>query len=348
MTQFYDTPGWIKRIWDELQATKARVNAISTGAGQIRQTGGGAERAGVSELHTHLGTGQGGVLASGTGFLHKLAASYEHIQSKLDATVAPGVTDDSAAGYAVGSIWIDVTADKAYFCLDASVGAAVWAGVTEAGGHAAVTLSGAPDYITLSGQDIARALIDLTTHVTGLLPSANIAADIARDSELHDQLHADAHADAGDDELAVQDLASDAATDGQVAKADGAGAVAFEDDIITIPFILDGGGSVITTDIKGDLPIDFACEIQSVTMLADQSGSIVVDIWKDTYANYPPTDADSITASAVPTITSAIKSRDLTLTGWTKTIAAGDILRYNVDSVATIERVTISLHVLKT
>jgi len=42
------------------------------------------------------------------------------------------------------------------------------------------------------------------------------------------QAHAASHADGGADELAVQDIASDAATDGQVAAADGAGAVAFE------------------------------------------------------------------------------------------------------------------------
>ncbi|MDA2917870.1 hypothetical protein MYX64_13700, partial [Nitrospinae bacterium AH_259_B05_G02_I21] len=71
-------------------------------------------------------------------------------------------------------------------------------------------------------------------------------------------------------------------------------------------------------------------------------GSIVVDIWKDTYTNYPPTDADSITASAPVTITSATKSEDSTLTGWTTGITADDIVRYNVDSITTITRVTVS------
>jgi hypothetical protein len=83
-------------------------------------------------------------------------------------------------------------------------------------------------------------------------------------------------------------------------------------------------------------------------MVADQSGSIVVDIWKDMYANYPPIDADSITASAPPTITAATKSQDSTLTGWTKAIAAGSILRFNVDSCATIERCTLALKANKT
>lgn len=115
-----------------------------------------------------------------------------------------------------------------------------------------------------------------------------------------------------------------------------------------IEFVIDGGGSTITTGVKGDLEITYPCTIQQATLLADQSGSIVIDIWKDTYANFPPVDGDSITASAPPTITTATKSQDATLTGWTTTVAAGDVLRFNVDSVTTLTRVTLSLKVLKT
>jgi hypothetical protein len=46
--------------------------------------------------------------------------------NKFNATVAPTVNEDSGDGYEVGSEWIDVTADDAYVCLDATVGAAVW------------------------------------------------------------------------------------------------------------------------------------------------------------------------------------------------------------------------------
>ena len=118
--------------------------------------------------------------------------------------------------------------------------------------------------------------------------------------------------------------------------------------VIEIPFTIDGGGSAITTGVKGYLSIPYTCTINQVIVLADVSGSIVVDIWKDTYANYPPVDADSITAAAVPTITTATKSQDATLTGWTTTITAGDILGFNVDSITTCQRVTISLKVTKT
>jgi hypothetical protein len=114
-----------------------------------------------------------------------------------------------------------------------------------------------------------------------------------------------------------------------------------------IEFVIDGGGEAITTGIKGDIEVSTACTITQVTLMADQTGSIVIDIWKDTYANYPPTVADTITASAKPTLASAAKSQDSTLTGWTVAVAAGSILRINVDSASTITRVTISLKVVR-
>ena len=43
-----------------------------------------------------------------------------------------------------------------------------------------VTLAGSPNYITIAGQVITRALIDLTSHVTGDLPFANLAQGSAR------------------------------------------------------------------------------------------------------------------------------------------------------------------------
>ena len=112
-----------------------------------------------------------------------------------------------------------------------------------------------------------------------------------------------------------------------------------------IAFVIDGGGSEIATGIKGDLEVPFDCTITAVTLLADQSGSIVIDIWKQAYADFPPENAQSITSSAVPTITTAVKSQDSTLTGWTVALTKGDTLRFNVDSVTDIERVTLSLTV---
>ena len=107
--------------------------------------------------------------------------------------------------------------------------------------------------------------------------------------------------------------------------------------------VIDASGSVLTTGIKTDIEVKAPCTITAVRLLADQTGSIVLDLWKDVYASFPPTGADTITASAKPTLSSAAKSEDTTLTGWTTSLAAGDIIRVNVDSVATITQLTLSI-----
>ena len=119
-------------------------------------------------------------------------------------------------------------------------------------------------------------------------------------------------------------------------------------DVSTINFVIDGGGSAITTGIKGDLVVDFACTVTAWTILGDQTGSIVVDIWRDSYANFPPTVADTITGAEKPTISSATKGQDTSLNsgaGWA--VSAGDVLRFNVDSIATLTRVTVALKVVR-
>jgi hypothetical protein len=60
-------------------------------------------------------------------------------KNKLDATAAPTVNDDASAGYSVNSEWIDTTNGKAYKCMDATAGAAVWKETTASGGSGADT-----------------------------------------------------------------------------------------------------------------------------------------------------------------------------------------------------------------
>jgi len=55
-------------------------------------------------------------------------------KSEFAKTVDPTVTDDSDDGYEVGSVWINVTLDKAFICVDATVGASVWAETTPTAG----------------------------------------------------------------------------------------------------------------------------------------------------------------------------------------------------------------------
>jgi hypothetical protein len=117
-----------------------------------------------------------------------------------------------------------------------------------------------------------------------------------------------------------------------------------------LEFVCDGGGSALTAKNYGYIEVPYSCTIKTATLLGDASGSVVVDIYKCTYANFAPgthpVSGDKITASAPPTISSAFKSQDSTLTGWTTTLTAGDILAFTITgSPATITRVTASLKV---
>jgi len=112
-------------------------------------------------------------------------------------------------------------------------------------------------------------------------------------------------------------------------------------------FIIDNPGSAIPTGAKGPFMVP-AGTIVAVRLLADQTGSIKIDLWKDSFANYPPTDADSICGGNEPEITNDDTYEDTTLTGWTTTLAADDIIMVNVDSCTTIERCSVILKIQRT
>jgi hypothetical protein len=84
-----------------------------------------------------------------------------------------------------------------------------------------------------------------------------------------------------------------------------------------IQIVLSGGGAALLDQTMACVEIPWTGTIVASRLYADQSGSVVVDWWTDTYANYIPTNADSITAAATPTIAANDKDSDITLTGWT-------------------------------
>lgn len=115
----------------------------------------------------------------------------------------------------------------------------------------------------------------------------------------------------------------------------------------TFGYSFEGGGVALTAGRQAQVEIPFDATIVAARMFADQAGSAVVDLWKKSYANYRPTAADSITGSAKPTITSAVKSEDLTLSGWNTRLDEGEIVVFNIDSVSTIQLLTVQLTVVR-
>jgi len=110
--------------------------------------------------------------------------------------------------------------------------------------------------------------------------------------------------------------------------------------------VIDGASSSLISGEVGEYYSTVNGTIQSVTILADQTGSCVFNIYKSTYSSFPT--MTSIVASAKPTLTSAQKSQDTTLSGWTTTINDGDCLKFVLESASTITRASITLKILRT
>ncbi len=114
-----------------------------------------------------------------------------------------------------------------------------------------------------------------------------------------------------------------------------------------IPVNIGDGVFVISTGVKGEVEIPFACTVTAWRLVADVSGSIVIDVKKASGYAGLPTFA-SIAASAKPTLSSAQKNQDTTLTGWTVALAQGDWLQFNVESASTVKLVSLSLTIVRT
>jgi hypothetical protein len=111
-----------------------------------------------------------------------------------------------------------------------------------------------------------------------------------------------------------------------------------------IIFEKDGAGLSPSTGVAHDAVVKWGFEILGYYIQADDSGSVVFDIWANTFGDDdPPTVADTITASAKPTLSSQQQKSSTTLTGWTTKFAGPTALRVNIDSVSTITRYTLTL-----
>ena len=79
--------------------------------------------------HTHTGvagdSAKISLTSSVTGYLPAANGGVGGL-NKLDATADPTANDDTDLGYAVGSIWVNVTTDRMHICADNTANAAVW------------------------------------------------------------------------------------------------------------------------------------------------------------------------------------------------------------------------------
>lgn len=109
----------------------------------------------------------------------------------------------------------------------------------------------------------------------------------------------------------------------------------------SVSISFDNGGTEIADNTKARwrVPNGVTATLIRWSIAADVGGAIVIDIYKDTWANYPPASGDSIKGSGTPpTITATNTNAESTsFTGWTTTtFSGGDSVIFNVDSCTTI------------
>jgi hypothetical protein len=115
-----------------------------------------------------------------------------------------------------------------------------------------------------------------------------------------------------------------------------------------IIYVIDGGGAAITTGLKGALEVPFNCNVVSWTLLSDQTGSVTMNIFNESYAAWGPSlpRTNPINFVSVPILSSQSKN-NISL-GTQVAIASGNLLSYNVFSSSVITRLSVCLKVTKT
>ena len=134
-----------------------------------------------------------------------------------------------------------------------------------------------------------------------------------------------------------------------IVKADGAGNISaatpgtdyIVTEYATFGIDINGSGNVPATGSKGFITIPFACTVQNWYLACDASGDVVIDL---------KVSGTSIVGGGgnKPTLTGA-QSGNAAVVSWTDdTMAAGVIIEFNLDSIATITHVNLVLKVVKT
>lgn len=144
-------------------AADARANlglgsaAIAT-AGDFASAAQGAKADGALQSANNLSD----LASAGTARGNLGLDVHSTVKSNLAATAAPTAAGaDAAAGYGLGSLWVDAVNDRSYICVDATAGSAVWRETSGTGSIAIGQLPVGTDAATVAAGDHTHLLNDL-------------------------------------------------------------------------------------------------------------------------------------------------------------------------------------------
>jgi len=83
-----------------------------------------------------------------------------------------------------------------------------------------------------------------------------------------------------------------------------------------VSFVIDGGGAAITTGSKMYWSVPFDCTVARYDLYTDAASGLKIELYGDTYANFPPTAGDSYNSGSPASTASARKGQDTNPSAW--------------------------------
>jgi len=134
-----------------------------------------------------------------------------------------------------------------------------------------------------------------------------------------------------------------------IAYPDGNSQSSTQTDIIGIN--VDNGSQVLTTGIKGHRVLPYDCEIAEWNISSSVSGDITWDVNEQVFSLFGAVAADSVnkdSGSQIPTMSGAYTSTQSSPSWGKNTFNAGDVLEFEIDSVAFLTNCNLSIKIKRT
>lgn len=114
----------------------------------------------------------------------------------------------------------------------------------------------------------------------------------------------------------------------------------------SLNFVVDNGNSLIVPEQVDYVRVPYAGKLLDWSIIADQEGSVVIDVWKSS-ENTVPVSGNSICNALKPTLVNATTSV-MTAIAWTdNTFSQDDVFGFHVVSVSGLKKFRLSIKTIK-